>query len=306
MIIKVFILWVCFGVIALHAAGDLHIFNIPNKDSKVNASMIEKALQANGFYISANMEMTGPFIKQFEHSDYKVFNLLTFFHKKHTASLIKSYPNTGVFIPMSLGIYQRKGESQLHISVLSARGMKKISNSSAPEFILIEKQLLMSLKKVLPKGTKHIESGDVLPNHGLLLSNYVKITDEKNWKNDKENLKMMMEQGLTPAGFLFSKITDYHSMLIDDSEETPFSFYDTYSICKLQILYSVVKTHPEASAFAPCTLIMYKKKNEEKIVIGFPRVGNWINSNRASDIEVKKVMSNAQKDFEAAFSNVVD
>lgn len=58
--------WIIFGMISLYGAGDLHLFSAPNSDGKLSAKEIEKALEANGFYISANSEMTEPFMKQFQ------------------------------------------------------------------------------------------------------------------------------------------------------------------------------------------------------------------------------------------------
>lgn len=60
------LLWVMLSVVSLYGAGDLHLFSAPNSDGKLSAKEIEKALEANGFYISANSEMTEPFMKQFQ------------------------------------------------------------------------------------------------------------------------------------------------------------------------------------------------------------------------------------------------
>jgi uncharacterized protein (DUF302 family) len=95
-------------------------------------------------------------------------------------------------------------------------------------------------------------------------------------------------------------------MLTENGEESPFSFYDTYSICKLKVIYTVAKTHPEAAAFAPCTLMVYKKKDAAEIVMGFPGVYNWMSSARVDDAEAKSVLLQAQKDFEGVLQSTVE
>jgi uncharacterized protein (DUF302 family) len=282
--------------------GDLHLFSVSNSDGKFNAGVIEKALEANGFVISANSEMNGPFKIQFGQSDFTQFNLLTAYHKIHSESLVKAHPDAGIFVPMGFGIYQRSGEKEFHLSILTAEAMEKIAGFKAKEFALIEKEALVTLKKALPNA-KITRSEAALPKEGALLSRYVKESSKESWGADKEEVEMMIEDGLKPAGFVMSNFTDYNFAL---GEKSPFDFYDTYSICKLKVIYTVAKTRPEAAAFAPCTLMVYKKKDADEIVMGFPGVYNWMSSARVSDPEGKEALMQAQSDFEAVLKSIVE
>jgi uncharacterized protein (DUF302 family) len=301
---KILLISILAGFLSLFG-GDLHLFSVPNADGKLNASVIEKALEANGFVISANSEMNGPFMKQFGQSDFAQFNLLTGFNKKLAASLVKAHPDAGIFVPMGFGIYQRKDDKSLHVSVLTAKAMKKIAGFDAPEFALIEKEVLSTLKKVLPNA-KVSMSETSLPAEGKLLSRYVKESSQESWASDKDTTEMMIEEGLKPAGFVLSNFTDYNFVLNESTEPSPFDFYDTYSICKLKVIYTVAKTAPEAAAFAPCTLMVYKKKGANEIVMGFPGVYNWMSSARVNDAEAKAVLVQAQKDFEAVLQSTTE
>ena len=298
---KILLITILAGFLSLFG-GDLHLFSVPNAEGKLNAGVVEKALEANGFVISANSEMNGPFMKQFGQSDFSQFNLLTAYHKVHAESLVKAHPDAGIFVPMGFGIYQRNGDKELHVSVLTASAMEKIAGFKAAEFALIEKEALATLKKALPNA-KVSMSETSLPSEGKLLSRYVKASSKESWASDKEETEMMIEDGLKPAGFVMSNFTDYNFAL---GEKSPFDFYDTYSICKLKVIYTVAKTRPEAAAFAPCTLMVYKKKDTNEIVMGFPGVYNWMSSARVSDPDGKAVLMQAQKDFEAVLHSTVE
>jgi uncharacterized protein (DUF302 family) len=180
--------------------------------------------------------------------------------------------------------------------------MTKIAGFKAKEFALIEKEALSTLKKALPNA-KVSMSENSLPSEGALISRYIKASSKESWKSDKEETEMMIEDGLKPAGFVMSNFTDYNFGL---GEKSPFDFYDTYSICKLKVIYTVAKTRPEAAAFAPCTLMVYKKKDANEIVMGFPGVYNWMSSARVSDPEGKAVLLQAQKDFEAVLQSTTE
>lgn len=301
---KILLVTFLAGLLSLFG-GDLHLIHIPNADGKITPAMVEKALDQNGFFISANTEMNGPFKIQFQQSDFAVFNLLTAYHKQHAPALVKAHPDAGIFVPMGFGIYQKQGDKNLHVSLLTAKAMEKIAGFKAKEFTLIEADALKILKKAFPNA-KVTPSEASLPASGPLLSRYVKESSAESWSSDKESTEMMIEDGLKPAGFVMSNFTDFNSPMSENGAVSPFDFYDTYSICKLKVIYTVAKTRPEAAAFAPCSLMVYKKKGANEIVMGFPGVYNWMSSARVSDPEAKAVLMQAQKDFEAVLKTTIE
>lgn len=297
--------WLILGMASLYGAGDLRIFSVQNADGKMNATVVEKALEGNGFVISSNTDMNGPFLKQFGKSDFTQFNLLTVFHKNLTDSLVRAHTDAGIFIPMGFGIYQRNNDKTFYVSVLTADAMKKIAGFDAPEFALIEKEVLAALKKALP-GAKMTMSEPALPAKGPLLTRYVKPTDAASWESDKGGTEMMIEEGLKPSGFILSNFTDYNLYVNEDVAPSPFDFYDTYSICKLKVINTVANTRPEAGTFAPCSLMVYKVKGSNEIVMGFPSVYNWISSAHITDPEGIAVLIQAQKDFEEVLKSAAE
>ncbi len=74
--------------------------------------------------------------------------------------------------------------------------------------------------------------------------------------------------------------------------------FDVYSICYLEVIYTVSKTHPEAGALALCSLYMYQKKGTHTMEIGFPSVYNWIASIAIEDKESVDVLMIAQEKME--------
>ncbi|MCL4433108.1 MAG: DUF302 domain-containing protein, partial [Epsilonproteobacteria bacterium] len=217
----------------------------------------------------------------------------------------RAHTDAGIFIPMGFGIYQRNNDKTFYVSVLTADAMKKIAGFDAPEFALIEKEVLAALKKALP-GAKMVMSEPALPAKGPLLTRYVKPTDAASWESDKGGTEMMIEEGLKPSGFILSNFTDYNLYVNEDVAPSPFDFYDTYSICKLKVINTVANTRPEAGTFAPCSLMVYKVKGSNEIVMGFPSVYNWISSAHITDPEGIAVLIQAQKDFEEVLKSAAE
>ena len=304
---KKIILGLCLilGINNLYAQGDLYLFDIENKEGKYTPEVIEKAFADNGYYISANSEMNKPFMIQFQETSFKIFTLLTVFHEELSEKLVKKHPTAGVFVPAGVGIYQSKDDDFLHVSMLTAQAQEKIVGFKEPLFHQIEKKNLETLKKALPGAKMHLSEESMKPT-GSLVTTFEVETDE-DWADTKEELAMMIEDGFKPYGFEMSNFTEYNYMLSkEDTVETPFDFYDTYSICKLKVIYTVSKTRPEAAAFAPCTMMFYKKKDEDKIVMAFPGVYNWMSSAHVTDAEGKAVLMKAQTDFETILQEATE
>lgn len=293
--------------VSLQAQGDLHLFSVNNKDGAITPSTIESAFTSNGFTLGINSEMNGPFTKQFGKTTFKVFTLLTVYHTKLSKDLLGAYPQAGVFTPMGVGIYQNLNDDTLHVSILTSQAQAKILGTDDKILKEIEAEFLKVLTKALPNA-KHSYSEDSLKESRALVTQYELELDEDTDPADaKADLEMSLESGFEPLGFVMPGFIDVNEELTQEGTvESPYDFYDTYSICKLKVIYTVAQTRPEASAFAPCTTMVYKKKGEDKVVIGFPAVYNWMSSAKVQDTEAKAVLMKAQKDFESILKSVTE
>jgi uncharacterized protein (DUF302 family) len=296
-----------FCAISLQAKGDLHIFSVDNKDGAITPAKIEEAFDKGGFSVDLNSEMNLPFTKQFKQTNFKIFTLMTIHNVKLTRDLVNKYPQAGVFTPMGVGIYQAKNENTLHMSVLTAEAQGKVLGINDISILKnIETELLNVIKTIMPNA-KHEYSEDSLKESRNLVTMYELDLDGEDWEEMKEEFEMNLEAGFEPFGFVMPAFLDLNEELTKEGTvDSAFDFYDTYSICKLKVIYTVAKSRPEASAFAPCTTMVYKKKDEDKIVVGFPAVYNWMSSAKVEDKEAKEVLMKAQTDFESILKDVTE
>lgn len=287
-------------VTALSASGDLHLFEVENKDGAITPQKIEQAFVQNGFGIAVNSDMIKPFTAQFKETKFKIFTLMTIYHEKISFDLVKKYPDAGIFTPLGVGIYQDKKDDTLHVSVLTSDSLKKIMGFDDELIKNLEREVLATLKKILPNA-KHKLSPNALQEERELITKYELETDE-DVATAKENLFLTLDNGLSLYGFVVAGKLD----LNEHMDNSPYDFYEGYSICKLPVIYTVALTNPDAAAFAPCTLAIYKKKGEDKIVLEFPSVYNWISSALVNDSEGVDVLLKAQEQFESILAEVVE
>jgi len=282
-----------------NATADIEIFTSENKDGKITPKTIEAAFAKAGFIISANRDMNGPFVKQFKESGFDTYNLFTFYKQDTVLELVKKYQNIGLFAPMSMSIYTKKGEKTISVSSLTAEAMAKIMKAPSDDKTLHDLRRLVkqTLKNAMPNGSFEALSYEMQEPKGELVTNFSMEMDADEWEDELEEFKMGFEGELAPNGFVIAG----HSNLGDDFEESDyeaFDFYEVYSVCKLPVIYTIAKTRPEAGAYAPCSLYLSKKKDEDMMQIGFPSVYNWMSSmaiDSKADMEVLETAQTGMK-----------
>ncbi len=276
------------------AEDEVRVFTTDNSNGKITPESIDKAFTDAGFYIAADNDMNFPYKRDFNTTGYDVYNLAAFYNKDIVADLIKEYPRIGFFAPMSMSIYTKKGEKTISIATLSTARMAKITDIPADHkaWKKLDAMLNTALKAALPNG-KFVPTGNKpLDVKESLVSEFTFEMGE-DWESDKEDFENDFESALSPAGFAMPAFNE----LSDEIEDIGYDFYEVYSICKIPVIYTVSKNHPEAGAYAPCSLYVYKKEGEKTVHMGYPTVYNWFHSMGIEDEASKKVLVEAQDKF---------
>jgi len=289
-------------------AVNVSVLTSDNSDGKITTKTIAAAFEKAGFFINDNRDMTAPWTKQckagtknFTVVDYDVYNLFTTFKKDVVVKLGKKYPSIGLFSPMSMSIWTKKGEKTISVSSLSAAAMAEIMGIPADDADLVAygKLIQDTLKAALPNGKVEKVAYEMKKPEGPLVTTaQFAIDPDGDWEEIKEEFQEQFEQELIPAMFINAGFNDLNYDM-EESGYEGFTFYDVYSICYLEVIYTVAKKHPEAGAFAPCSLYMYQKKGTNTMEIGFPSVYNWIASLAIEDKASHDVLVMAQKKMEA-------
>jgi len=281
--------------VAVTESSDIEIITSENSDGKITPKTIEDAFKKAGFTVSANRDMNGPFKKQFKESGFDTYNLFTFYKPDAVLELVKKYPNVGLFAPMSMSIYTKKGATSISVSSLTVKAMAKIMKAPEDDATLqaLRKLVKETLQTAMPKGTFLAPTYKVQAPIGELVTNFTMEMDKEEWEDELDEFKMGFEGELSPNGFVIAGFNNLGDEF-EDSKYEAYDFYEVYSVCKLPVIYTIAKTHPEAGAFAPCSLFLNKKKDDVMMHIGFPSVYNWISSMSIKNKEDIKVLENAQ------------
>jgi uncharacterized protein (DUF302 family) len=297
---------------------DIRIFTVSNEDGKITAATIGAAFEKAGFIIDGNNNMNSPFKPRFGKTFYETYHLFTTHSSKHTLALAKKYPSIGLISPLSMSLYSNRDDDTangktMSISSLTLRGMSRMTQipMDDPDLIAYSKFLEEGLKAALPGGHfkelsyKNVAAMDVA--YQTTFETEFDGEDEDARLEQKDDFEAEFEGELEPIGFLFPGFVDFASEF-GDAGFKDFEIYDTYSICKLDVIYPIHQEHPEVGAFAPCTYYIYMKKGETKVHMGFPSVENWISATDL-DISDKKTFDTlikAQKLIEEKVNEIIE
>lgn len=283
---------------AIHATHDVQILTAENANKKISPQSIEAAFEKAGFFINDNRDMNVPFKNHCKRLQYQTYNLFTIFKKDVVLTLAKKYPNIGLFSPMSMSIYSENGSKTISVSSLSTDAMAKIMGIPADDADLVAYGKLVqdTLREAMPNAKVEKVSYEMKKPEGDLVWS-TKLTFDGDWEETKDDFEMEFEGALAPNKFIMAGFNDLNYDF-EEAEYEGFTFYDVYSICNISVIFTVAQKHPEAGAFAPCSLYIYNKKDTNTIEIGFPSVYNWIASLAIEDKESIHELMTAQKNME--------
>jgi len=274
------------------ASTNHQVFSCDNTDGKITAKTIEKAFSENGMLVDVNNDMNSIFSKRYKKVHHKAYNLAIFTNKALVEKLMKAHPSIGLITPLSMSIYLDDAKKTINISTLSLEGMARITKISAdnPDLKSYAKLVDSVLHKALSHGEYLARGASItmIPKNLITaFSTEFDLDDGESIIDAKDAFKEEFESEIGSLGFLVPKSYTFNL------EE--YDFYDTYSIIRFNVIFPVSKDSPDAGAYAPFSLAIYKKKGENKMHILFPSISNWIYDLAITDkealAEVKKTQS---------------
>ncbi|MDB2562002.1 DUF302 domain-containing protein [Sulfurimonas sp.] len=285
--------------IAANAADDIQIYTADNSKGTITGASIEKAFEDAGFVISGNNDMNIAFKGKFQKTHHKLYHLFTTYKADLVLELVKVSPKAALFAPLSMSFYMKNGSNDISVSSLSIDGMAKVTGISAnnKHMQAYAKLVKATLAKALPNGHFEKIKNKPLKAEGNLVTAFtfeMEATNDEEIEEELDGVQTEMEGSLETVGFVmagFNKLADEFK----EAGYEKYDFFDAYSICKLPVIFQVSKNNPEAGAFAPCTLYMYKEKGSSDVHMAYPSVYNWMSSLAIDDKKSVEVLKTAEQ-----------
>jgi len=205
--------------------------------------------------------------------------------------LIKA-PELGAFSPFNLHIYKLKNEDKTYVghivpdTMLDIVGVKdagtrKEFNAMFPS---LDKMVQDEIGGKVETSTYSSLPSKPMMNFELKFDRAAELADFI--ETFQENYEAAFEENK----YIIAGYKDFKETYAD--LELAFDEYDAYfvySLCHFTYSYNVFnKGRPDAGAFAPCSMYLYIKKDSNTMVIGMPKLANWVSVLNIKDATMKK------------------
>lgn len=291
----------------VNASNDIQIYTADNSKGKITGASIEKTFEDAGFEITAHNDMNVAFKGKFQKTHHKMYRLFGSYKMDLVLELIKISPRAAVLTPLSMSIYMKNDSNDISMSSLTLQAMAKITGipASNKHLVAYAKLIKSTLEKALPNGSyEKIKYSPTKPAGELITAFSFELEEMGSADSITEEIEGYQEElegSLSTAGF----VMPYINTIGDEFIELGYDKYDSftvYSICKLSVIFQVSKNNPEAGAFAPCTLTMFKEKGSSEVHMEYPSVHNWVSSLGLKDKASLDVLNAAEE----TMTNVVN
>ncbi len=288
-----------------YANSDILLYKVENKDLKISTQTLADGLTAHGYVVAKNQDMNRPYKIQFGTTTFQSYNLMSVYYPETSVQLVPKYAHSGIFTPFSIAVYQRQGDDFLYIALLTAKAQENIIKKHDPLFSDLEALNKKTIASILPSAVETSLGYMNVKTDKTLYTKYSFAVDDEDAVEAMDELMMMMLNGMKPSGFVVANYIDFNAVLKEEKKDD-FIFYDSYSLCKLKIIYELSKTKPEAGAFAPCTMVIYHRKGSNKTEIVSLNIDNLTSTLAIDDKELLQVLEKAQADMQNIIEESVE
>ena len=282
------------------------MFNVAkgNVETKYN-SMINEKIESIGWILSDPHErINDAYAKRYgnpEDPDYdkdgwtENIDNLGFFSVANDEALrpllIKA-PELGGFSPFNLHIYKKKSEDKTYVGHIVPDTMLDIVGVKDTSIRKDFNAMFPSLDKMVQDeigGEVQISTFTKLPAEPMM--NFEITFDRpKELADYIETFQEEYEAAFEDKKYIIAGYKDFKETYTD--MELAFDEYDAYfvySLCHFTYSYNMFnKGRPDAGAFAPCSMYLYVKKGTNTLVVGMPKLANWVSVLNIKDETMKK------------------
>lgn len=207
---------------------------------------------------------------------------MTIVEKKAIKPLLNIDPTISAFSPFNLLSYKHKSKDETIISHLTPEAVFDMLGTTNQE---VKDGYTKSMEKIdalvmknFPDAKISYETYTALPEDPIINFEY-EFKRPKNLVDFVDEIQEKVEdtfidKGYIMAGFFNFKESFDGSNLLPQMDE-----FWTFSLCHFKYSYAFFDNkgaRPDAAVFAPCTMYMYIQKDSNKLVVGMPRLANWL------------------------------
>ncbi|MDD2369593.1 MAG: hypothetical protein PHQ90_09850 [Sulfuricurvum sp.] len=199
---------------------------------------------------------------------------------KVVGPLLMKEPALGGFSPFNLGIYKKMGEDKTYVGHVDPETMLNITGVKDADvrakFIASFVPLDKMVGEEIGSKVQTVEY-KALPEKPMMTFE-VSFDREASLDAFISDFQGKFEEAFEKNHYIIAGYKDFKGAMTDNNIEFGrFDAYWVYSLCHFRFSEGIFNNgRPDAGIFAPCSMYMYVEKGSNKLMIGMPKLENWI------------------------------
>ncbi|MCD4667961.1 MAG: hypothetical protein K8R44_05165 [Sulfurimonas sp.] len=243
----------------------------------------KKDLKEIGYFLSdPHHRVNDTYEKKFGKTDLSLISFSSIMNESVVRPMLNKDPRLAGFSPFNLLSYRKKSDMKTVIAHLTPELMLDIleidDKAIRDEYIASFKPLDDLIKEKL--GGKK----SYLPVKGraedTMINFEIPFDEQEDIDDFFDEFQEKFEYAFEIKGFVIAGFYDIKESFNNEEDVMPeFLSFWSYSLCHIPYSYAIFDGEnaiPEAGIFAPCSMYIYVKKGENKIVMGMPTLSSWV------------------------------
>lgn len=293
---------------AVPQAGDVKFTPTDNKNLAVVYTFEDKIDEKFFPFVKDDLEKIGFFVNDPHHNvqavyeqnygktylDNIAFNSLV--NDKGVRELMNKDPRIGAFTPFNLLIYRTKADMKTIVAHMTPEAMLDILEISDEEvrapFIKMFEPLDAAISEKL--GGKKSYLPLVGRDEDTMMNFEIPFEEPEDIDDFLDEFQEKFEPAFEFNGYIIAGFYNVKESLNTDEDVMPdYVSYWAYDLCHIEFSYNVFDGEhgvPMSGIFAPCSMYVYVREGENKIVIGMPTLSAWSGAMGITDPKKLKII----------------
>lgn len=239
-------------------------------------------LKEIGFFLNdPHHRVNDAYEAKFGKTDLSVIGFSSIMNESAVRPLLNKDPRLGGFSPFNLLNYRKKSDMKTVIAHLTPEAILDILEIDDEQ---IRREYIASFKPLddlIERKLGGVKSYEPLKGHAKdsMMNFEVAFDEQEDVYDFLDNFQQEFERAFEMKGYVIAGFYNIKLSFNSEEEVMPgFTSFWSYALCHIPYSYAIFDGEsaiPMAGIFAPCSMYVYLKEGESKLVIGMPTLSAW-------------------------------
>jgi len=250
--------------------------------------MVNEQIESIGYILSDPHErINDGYAEKYHGSNLDNLGFMSITNDEALRTLLIKEPRIAGFAPFNLHVYKLKAEDKTYVGHVTPSTMMDIvgvkDKAIRKEYAAMFPALDKLVQDKIGGKVEYIEYDKLTANP--MMNFEIKFDRPDDLNDFIDEFQEKFEEKFEDKKYIIAGYKNFRESY--DDLEQDFSKYDAfwvYSLCHFSFSESVfnrndnatVDGRPDAGVFAPCSMYMYIEKDSNTLVVGMPKLENWI------------------------------